>query len=180
VSRLVFLDFETTGLDPAAGAEPIELAAVVTDDAFQELGAMQRLIRPMRPVAQWDPVCVEMHGRSGLGWQTIAAGIPLTTAGRDLTEFLYQFAPAGPLHLAGNSVHFDRSFLKHYFPDVEHLFHHRHLDVSSIRMLGERVTTAPQLGGEKPHRAMEDVRRSIAELRYWTAAIRDAALTRGP
>jgi oligoribonuclease len=180
MSRLVFLDSETTGLDPAAGAEPIELAAVVTDDAFQEFGSLRRVICPVRPATQWDPVCVELHSKSGLGWEAIATGIQRDTAGRDLREFLYQFAPGGPLHLAGNSVHFDRSFLKHYFPDVEKMFHHRHLDVSSVRMLGERVTTAPQLGGDKPHRAMEDVRRSIAELRYWTAAIRDAALARGP
>lgn len=59
-------------------------------------------------------------------------------------------------------------------PGALALFHHRMLDVSSLRLVGERVTTAPQLGGEKPHRAMADVRRSIAELKHWVAALRGA------
>lgn len=169
---ICFLDFETTGLDPNAGAEPIELAAVVTDDAFQEMASFETLIAPTA-WARWDDAAREMHERSGLLAACIGYGVPYDWAVVGLTSTLAPFAASSPLHLAGNSVHFDRGFLRVYFPAVERLFHHRHLDVSSARMLAERVVpNAPQLGGEKPHRAMADVRRSIQELHHWTAVLR--------
>lgn len=77
---------------------------------------------------------------------------------------------------AGDKVHEfrqdDRDFLNVYFPSVAKLFHYRRLDVSSIRMFAECVTGKPPMPGVKPHRAMADVRRAIAELKYWTAALR--------
>jgi oligoribonuclease len=110
-----------------------------------------------------------MHVRSGLAAAAVGRGSSRTLVGAGLANIL----PLGhTLHLAGNSVHFDRGFLARYWPGIASLFHHRHLDVSSIRMLGERVTSAPQLAVEKPHRAMQDVRRSIAELRHWRDALR--------
>ena len=173
MSRLVFLDFETTGLNPVT-CEPIEVAAVVTDDAFEELGAFESLICPPEDCV-WESLAWEMHDRSGLAKLAEQDGRPPFYVGQDLYAFLVPFADRGPLHLAGNSVHFDRGFLRVDMPRVERLFHHRHLDVSSVRMLGERVTSAPQLGGDKPHRAMADVRRSIAELKHWAKALRSAA-----
>lgn len=170
---LCFLDFETTGLDTRRH-EPIEVAAVVTDDRLNELGRFESLLIPLRNPGMWDPFCVKMHGESGLLDLCLEEG-----ADRDIVEtqfhgFLTARIPAtAPLHLAGNSVHFDRGFLRAYFPAVEQRFHHRHLDVSSLRMAGEIFTDAAPLGGEKPHRAMADVLRSIQELHHWRAALRE-------
>jgi oligoribonuclease len=175
VSRIAFLDFETTGLSPLA-CEPIEVAVVITDDAFTELDAFSALIYPERAPYQWEPAARAMHDASGLTTACIERGAPREFIGRALASFIGRHrAAGGVLHLAGNSVHFDRSFLALYWPRIADMFHHRHLDVSSVRMLGERVTRAPQLGGDRPHRAMQDVRRSIAELKHWTAALRTAA-----
>jgi oligoribonuclease len=168
MSRLVFLDFETTGLEVANGAEPIEVAAVVTDDAFRELDSFETLIVPS--FTSWDPTAYEMHQRSGL-FDLCRTGISRERAGAALALFLAPFA-SETLHLAGNSVHFDRSVLAHYWPDFERQLHHRHLDVSSVRMFGQRFTSAPPMPGPVPHRAMADVRRAIAELHYWHAALR--------
>ena len=174
MSRLVFLDFETTGLDPVT-CEPIEVAAVVTNNAFEELDAFSALIQPGREPYLWEPAARAMHDASGLTTACIERGVPREFVGRALISFLSRHHAASVLHLAGNSVHFDRSFLVAYWPRVADMFHHRHLDVSSVRMLGERVTTARQLGGDRPHRAMQDVRRSIAELKHWTKALRGDA-----
>lgn len=172
---IVFLDFETTGLDPDAGAEPIELAAVIADDSFSERAAFETLILPAQTWEHWDPAAHSMHAASGLARECFRRGRSRVQAGNAFATFL-ALNTSGPLHLAGNSVHFDRMFLRRYFPAIERLFHHRHLDVSSVRMLAERaVPGAPQLHGEKPHRAMPDVRRSIAELHHWTAVLRGGA-----
>lgn len=171
MSRFVFLDLETTGFDPDAGAAPIEVAAIVTDGAFNELDSFELLILP-RPGCTWDPAAHEMHQRSGLAALAEQNGSSLLYAQATLPAFLAPHYSAGPLHLAGNSVHFDRAFLKRYWPEVERLCHHRQLDVSSFRLVGERVTGAPGLPGKPEHRAMADVRRSIAELRYWLDALR--------
>jgi oligoribonuclease len=177
MSLLVAIDFETTGLDPATGAEPIELAVVIMTDSFHQLSATEWLIKPSR-FARWDPEARAMHSAAraglpdGLAGLAVRWGRPISNVGNELDTWLQQFVPSGPLHLMGNSVHFDRGVLKHFCPGVERMFHHRMIDVSSLRMVGERVTGAPQLGGEKPHRAMADVRRSIAELKHWTAALR--------
>lgn len=172
MSRFVFLDLETTGLDPDAGAEPIEVAAVVTDGAFNELDRYQAVIYSPGSPSCWYPTCHEMHRRSGLLDECWDNGLSRAEVGRALEAFLAPHHAAGTLHLAGNSVHFDRAFLKRYWPEVERLFHHRQLDVSSFRLVGERVTGAPGLPGKPEHRAMADVRRSIAELRYWLDALR--------
>lgn len=173
MNHLVFLDFETTGLDPSVH-HPLEVAAVVTNNRFFELAKFEALI-DLPECCVWAPEALAMHEASGLKAAAELHGRPPHYVLSDLGNFLVRVAGQGPLHLAGNSVHFDRGFLRVHAPNVERLFHHRHLDVSSIRMLGERVTMAPSLGGEKPHRAMQDVRRSIAELHHWTAAIRSGA-----
>lgn len=168
---LCFLDFETTGLDPDAHS-PIEVAALVTDDRLNELGRFESLIVPS-PWGLWDATAREMHERSGLKTIVEAHGQRVEAVAVQLSKFLSECVPpTAQLHLAGNSVHFDRGFLRRYFSVLERRFHHRHLDVSSIRLAAEVFTEAPSLGGEKPHRAMADVLRSIDELRHWRAALR--------
>jgi oligoribonuclease len=169
MKRFVFLDFETTGLDEQTCA-PIEVAVVVTDEQLVELGSCESLIRPFAG-CEWDSTALQMHEQSGL----LAAtdyGIRLPTVAEWLAERLAEFRePDVTLHLAGNSVHFDRRFLKRYFPDAECLLHHRHLDVSSVRMLAE-AAGHPPLTGDKPHRAMADVRRSLEDARRFLGVLR--------
>jgi len=167
---IAFLDVETTGLKPAEGAEPIEVAVVVTDDAFREAGCFESIIQPTRPMADWDPVCVKMHAANGLLNHLDAYPPPRHHVGQTLARFLGQYA--APLIIAGRSPHFDMAFLEHHWPHIAALFSRHRIDVTAFQLVGERVTTAPQLARDKPHRAMADVRRSIAELQHWVAAIR--------
>lgn len=170
MKRFVFLDLETTGLDELV-CSPIEVAAVVTDEQLVELGSFERLIIP-RFGCLWDAEARVMHSDNGLAQLVEREGRSLVIAQILLPEFISSFAgPDISLHLAGYGVHFDRRFLKRYFPDVERLFHHRHLDVSSIRMLAE-TAGHPPLSGEKRHRAMLDVRRSLDDARRFLGVLR--------
>jgi oligoribonuclease len=172
MKRFAFLDFETTGLDETVCA-PIEVAVVVTDEQLVELGSCESLIIPV-PGCVWDtvPDVRALHERSGLAGEASRYGVGVVTVEGWLSERLAEFRePDTTLHLAGNSVHFDRRFLKRYFPAVETLLHHRHLDVSSVRMLAE-AAGHPPLNGEKPHRAMADVRESLEDARRFLGAFR--------
>jgi len=171
---LCFLDFETTGLDFTCH-EPIEVAALITDDRLNELGRFESLIYPSKHWREWDQPARGMHERSGL-LDLCLDGPSRAGVEALLDQFLAGAARAAhadaTLHPAGNSVHFDRGFLRAYFPIVEARFHYRHLDVSSLRLAASVFTDAAPLDGEKPHRAMPDVLRSIQELRHWRAALR--------
>lgn len=176
MKRFVFLDFETTGLDEQV-CEPIEVALVVTDEQLNELDNFEAVLSPALAPSYWEPAAREMHERSGLGWLARSRGDRTDVVAPWLMACLSPFTgPDVTLHLAGNSVHFDRRFLKRYFPDVEVLLHHRHLDVSSIRMLAE-AAGHPPLSGEKPHRAMADVRRSLEDARRFLGVLNPRSQT---
>lgn len=170
MKRFAFLDFETTGFDEQVCA-PIELAVVVTDERLAKLSSLEELIIPT-PTCVWEPVAREMHDRSGLALRAALEGKSLLAVQYRLTAFLSRFAgPAVSLHPAGNSVHMDVRFLRRYFPEAAQFFHYRILDVSSIRMLAE-AAGHPPLDGEKPHRAMADVRRSLEDARRFLGVLR--------
>jgi oligoribonuclease len=76
--------------------------------------------------------------------------------------------------LCGNSIGTDRRFLAAYLPDIENHLHYRSIDVSTIKELSRRwypesLSRAPTKAGG--HRAMDDIRESVAELRYWREAV---------
>jgi len=76
--------------------------------------------------------------------------------------------------LCGNSIGTDRRFLARHLPDIEGFLHYRSVDVSTIKELARRwhpeaVKSAPEKAGG--HRAMDDIRESVAELRHYRAAL---------
>ena len=80
--------------------------------------------------------------------------------------------------LAGSSVYTDRGFLAKYMPELDNHLHYRLVDVSSIKELVRRwypraYFALPEKHGN--HRALGDIRESIAELRYYRDAVFIAA-----
>ena len=76
--------------------------------------------------------------------------------------------------LCGNSIGTDRRFLTRWLPEIEEYLHYRSVDVSSVKELAKRwypeaVSKAP--GKHGSHRALDDIRESIAELRYYREAV---------
>lgn len=72
--------------------------------------------------------------------------------------------------LCGNSIGTDRRFLTAYLPEIEEFLHYRSIDVSTIKELARRWY--PDSFAEAPrkataHRAMDDIRESVDELRFW-------------
>ncbi len=178
--RLVWIDCEMTGLDPVHD-EIVEVAAVVTDAELNELDAgISLVVRPpdLAILDGMEDVVVSMHTESGL-LEDIPGGIPLAEAEAAVLEYVRRHAPeARRAPLAGSSVYVDRGFLSRHMPALDAHLHYRLVDVSTIKELARRwypraYFNAPDKTGG--HRALADIRESIAELRYYRATLFVAA-----
>jgi len=176
IDRLVWIDLEMTGLDPARD-EIVEIAAIVTDAELTELDTgISLVVRPpdLAILATMDDVVMRMHTESGL-LDDIPGGVPLADAGVAVLAYVRgHVAEAGRAPLAGSSVYVDRGFLARYLPDLDAHLHYRLIDVSTIKELARRwyprsYYNAPTKSGG--HRALADIRESIAELRYYRSTV---------
>ena len=118
-----------------------------------------------------DPFVVEMHTTSGLLTAIRASTVSLEQAGTATLEFIKQhIAEPRTIPLCGNSIGTDRRFLVKYLPEIENFLHYRSVDVSTIKELVKRWY--PGLEISRPtksgaHRALDDVRESIRELKFY-------------
>ncbi|KAK6018028.1 oligoribonuclease domain protein, partial [Ostertagia ostertagi] len=89
-------------------------------------------------------------------------------------KFLEKVTVKGKCPLAGNSVHFDRRFISKYMPRLDEHLHYRIVDVSTVKELASRWFPdeyAIAISKRGTHRALDDIRESIEELRYYRSAI---------
>ena len=173
---LVWLDLEMTGLDPARHAI-VEIATLVTDDELAIVAEGPDLVvhQPPEVLAGMDHLVRAMHERSGLIDAVVASSLTLEEAGRTTLEFVRAQVPeprAAPL--CGNSIGTDRRFLATHLPELDQYLHYRSVDVSTVKELCRRwypeaYAAAPVKAGT--HRALGDIRESVAELRYYRSAI---------
>lgn len=169
---LVWMDLEMTGLDHTRDVI-VEIATIVTDDELLVVAEGPDLVVHQSDdlLAMMDPFVVDMHTRSGLLEAIRASPVSLEEAGAATLEFIRTQVPtAGTVPLCGNSIGTDRRFLAAYLPGIETYLHYRSIDVSSVKELVRRwypkVRQArPQKIGQ--HRALDDIRDSIDELRYY-------------
>jgi oligoribonuclease len=169
---LVWMDLEMTGLDPAKNVI-VEIATLITDDDLNIVAEGPDLVvhQPEEALALMEPIVVEMHTKSGLldAIRTSTMGLP--EAGRLTLEFIKQWVPeARKVPLCGNSIGMDRRFLDQHLPEIEQWLHYRSVDVSSVKELVRRWYPSAIHG--RPfkigtHRALDDIRESVAELRYY-------------
>ena len=161
-----------TGLDPSQNVI-VEIATLITDDELNIVAEGPDLVihQPEEKLAIMEPIVVEMHTKSGLLDAIRTSTITLEAAGAATLEFIKQWVPeARKVPLCGNSIGMDRRFLEAYLPEIEHWLHYRSVDVSSIKELTRRWY--PGLNNSRPfkvgtHRALDDIRESIAELAFY-------------
>jgi oligoribonuclease len=173
--RIIWVDCEMTGLSLTNDAL-IEVAALVTDYELNQFGdGIDLVIKPpAEMLEQMDDFVRDMHTSSGL-LDELATGITLAEAEQLVLAYVRQYAPeARKAPLGGNTVGTDRGFLARDMPELESHLHYRIIDVSSIKELALRwfpraFFNSPKKAGG--HRALADIRESIAELRYYREAI---------
>jgi oligoribonuclease len=173
---LVWLDMEMTGLDPSK-ERIIEIATILTDGNLVELGVGPDLV-----IHQDDAVLAAMddwnrthHKASGLTERVKSSTVTDGDAEAQTLAFIAQHVGAKdrPV-LAGNSIHQDRRFIRKYMPKLDVRLHYRMVDVSTIKELARRwfpAIIAKQPAKKDTHRALDDIRESIDELRYYRANV---------
>ena len=164
-----------TGLDPARHLI-VEVATLITDDDLEIIAEGPDLVLHADDdaLAGMDEVVTNMHTRSGLLEAVRASTVTLEEAGEATLAFLREHVPAGKVPLCGNSIGTDRRFLAVHLPAVEEHLHYRSVDVSTLKELARRwypaaLSGAPRKAGG--HRALDDIRESVAELRHYRAAL---------
>jgi oligoribonuclease len=167
------MDLEMTGLDPARHVI-VEIATLVTNDDLEIVAEGPNLVihQPDEALAEMDDFVRNMHRTSGLLDKIAASTVSNNDAMRLTLEFIKEHSPEpGKIPLAGNSIRTDRSFLAKYMPDIENWLHYRCVDVSTVKELVKRwypsvEHSRPSNGGQL-HRAMDDIRDSVDEMRWY-------------
>ena len=169
-NNLVWLDLEMTGLDPDT-CRIIEAACIVTDSDLNIVAEMPVIAihQPEATLAAMDEWNTRTHTASGLVERVRASTTSEAAAEQLLIDFIGQHVPPKTSPLCGNSISQDRRFLFRHMPKFEACLHYRNLDVSTVKILVQRWAPKLMAGLVKTgsHLALDDVRESIAELRYY-------------
>ncbi|MCU7852451.1 MAG: oligoribonuclease [Candidatus Thiodiazotropha sp. (ex Monitilora ramsayi)] len=169
-SNLIWIDLEMTGLDTQQD-EIIEIATIVTDANLNTLaeGPVIAVHQPQQILDGMDEWNQRQHGNSGLIDRVRTSTFNEAKAEADTLAFLREFVPEGASPMCGNSICQDRRFLARTMPHLEAYFHYRNLDVSTLKELVNRWAPSLAEGFKKAgkHLAMDDIRDSIAELRFY-------------
>jgi oligoribonuclease len=167
--NLIWIDLEMTGLDTTRD-HIIEIATVITDSQLNELA-----VGPVIAIHQEESVLQDMdewntkqHGKSGLIERVRESRYTTRDAELITLDFLQKHIPPNTSPMCGNSICQDRRFLHRLMPELERYFHYRNLDVSTIKELVRRWFGETSVyNKDSQHRALEDIRDSIQELRYY-------------
>ena len=169
-NNLIWIDLEMTGLDPQ-NDQIIEIATVITDSELNELaeGPVLAVHQPDSVLAGMDEWNTRQHGGSGLTERVRNSTVDNAAAEAQTLAFLEQWVGKGDSPMCGNSICQDRRFMARLMPTLEDFFHYRNLDVSSLKELARRWSPEVYKGFNKDssHLALDDIRDSIAELRYY-------------
>jgi oligoribonuclease len=169
-TNLVWIDLEMTGLLPDKH-RIIEIATIVTDSQLNVLAegpviAIKQSDAELDAMDEWNQT---HHGRSGLIDRVRASTIDEAEATQQTLAFLADYSVPKASPLCGNSICQDRRFMANTMPELEAFFHYRNLDVSTLKELAQRWRPEIMTGLKKKatHQALDDIRESIEELRFY-------------
>lgn len=169
--NLVWIDMEMTGLDPRKD-KIIEIATIITDGDLNLVaeGPAMVLHLPESRLKKMDEWNREHHQKSGLWESVVKSKVNLQEAERLTLEFIREHCVEKKSPLCGNSIHHDRRFLAEHMPSIEQYLHYRIIDVSTVKDLVKRwypKTTKKAPKKQENHRALDDIRESIEELKFY-------------
>jgi oligoribonuclease len=172
------MDMEMTGLDPEVD-RVLEIAVVVTDSELNILDESLDMVihQPSAVLNSMNSWCKKQHGKSGLTKKCLESKISLSEAKREVLKMVRKYCEKKTGLLCGNSIHADRKFLKKYFPRVDSYLNYRMIDVTSVKELAKRwyAKEAKVFLSHKEedvsHRALDDIKYSINELKFYRETI---------
>jgi oligoribonuclease len=167
--KLIWIDLEMTGLDYTKDVI-LEIATIITDEKLNVLAEGPNLVihHDEKTLANMDPWCIDHHGKTGLTQAVRDSQVSMEEAEALTLEFIEEHCEAMKAPLCGNSVWCDKIFINKDMPDLAKFFHYRIIDVSTFKtvlnMWNSQPVAYPKL---KNHRALDDIKESIAELKYY-------------
>lgn len=170
-NRLVWIDLEMTGLDPAKDVI-LEIATLITDNDLNIIASGPELVihQPESALAGMSDEVRALHKKSGLVERVKASVVSVREAERQTFEFIKEHCDPDTAPLCGNSVWQDKNFLSAGMPSIVDYLHYRILDVTAIKQVVTRwYADDPKAIFKKAdtHRALADIKESIAELAYY-------------
>lgn len=171
--KLVWMDFETTGLDPRKGL-PLEVAVVLTEPDLTTIWEQSFVIHwslTELPLKELSPFILDMHSKNGLLDEVYRSGWDIKEVDIRVSDLIQNEFEIGDLKppLAGSTISFDRSWLEVWMPDTTSVLHYRNFDVSTFKEAARRWK--PEVALPTPeteaHRALPDIRESIEAARHY-------------
>jgi oligoribonuclease len=169
---MLWLDMEMSGLDPRRD-RILEIATIITTAELDIVAEGPALVVHQNDdvLAAMDAWNTEHHGASGLVEKVRASTVTDADAEAQTLAFINShFTSKDRPVLCGNSIHQDRRFIRRYMTAFDARLHYRMIDVSTINELARRwypTEDSAVPAKNDCHRALEDVRDSIAELRFY-------------
>lgn len=168
--NLIWIDLEMTGLDPE-NDRVLEIATIVTDSNLNliEEGPVMAIHQSDEVLANMNEWCIKTHRETGLTERVRQSKITISEAEQLTLDFIKKHVDAGASPMCGNSIGQDRRFIHRYMPELHEFFHYRNIDVSSLKELARRwkPELLEQHKKKGTHLALEDIRESIEELRFY-------------
>ena len=167
---LVWIDLEMTGLDPETD-RILEMATIITDDQLNIVaeGPVIAIYQPQHVLEIMNEWCVTTHESTGLIDRVKSSRVTEREAEEQTLMFLCSHLLAGVSPMCGNTIYQDRRFLFRYMVELHNFFHYRNIDVSTVKELAKRwrPDIFSVLHKEGTHKAIDDIRESIEEMRYY-------------
>lgn len=162
-AKLVWLDLETTGLDPTKD-RILEVAVSMAsfDDPFTVKETYQCVVALSKENhASLDPYILDMHTKNGLLAECEKATASIAGVELELLDLIPSAADKedAPV-LAGSSIHFDRAFIKQWMPQLYKRLSHRLYDVSALKLFCQSMGM-PKSPKAEAHRAADDIVESM-------------------
>ncbi|XP_011640860.1 probable oligoribonuclease isoform X1 [Pogonomyrmex barbatus] len=168
---IVWIDMEMTGLEVDKD-HILEIACIVTDEKLNIISEELNIVIHQSDIIleNMNAWCKENHKKTGLIEKSRSSTITIEEAENIVLNFLKKYTEKDSCPLAGNTVYMDRLFLYKYMPSVNNYLHYRIIDVSTVKELVKRWN--PDVYKSIPrkrlrHRALDDIRESIDELKYY-------------
>lgn len=186
MKKFLWIDIETTGLDPKNG-HILEIAAIITDTKLNTIDEMTMLImaEPMSVIrSMCNDFVLKMHTDNNLLEDLIMDShmSSYKEASTCLGDFIKKhFKDGEKPEMHGNSVHFDKKWIEWFMPEISNLWNYRIVDVSTFKVICSNYSIFPSIKTEidnydsvyknVKHRALDDIKKSIFEYRLYLSSI---------